>query len=262
MNPRVLTIDIETFPLEVYRWSLFDEHAVALNQIKVEWSIASYAAKWLGEPKMLYEDTGGRGVKKVRDDKRLVRNLADLLDEADIVVGQNHKRFDLKKIHARMIEHGMKPYAPIRTVDTTIEARRYFGFTSKKLEWMSKHLTDTPKDSHKEFPGFELWTECLADNPRAWREMKKYNCRDVEATERVYLRLLPWMATHPNVGVFIQDKDSRCQKCGSKALQSRGYDTTQQGRYPRYQCQDCGGWGRGKRQNLETAVRKNLLVGV
>lgn len=260
MSPRILTLDVETAPIEAYVWGLFDNN-VALNQIKTEWSILSYAAKWLGEKKIIYEDTSGRGAKKVRDDKRLMRGLHELLDEAEIVVGQNHKKFDLRKINARFIEHGYKPPSPFHTVDTTIEARRYFGFTSKKLEWMSKHLTDTPKDSHKEFPGFELWTECLSDNPRAWREMKKYNIRDVEATEKVYLRLLPWMTTHTNVAAFIQDKEPRCPKCGSDKLQSRGYAYTQQAQYPRWQCTGCGGWARGKQQQMVRDVRKALLVG-
>lgn len=261
MSPRTLVIDIETSPIEAYVWALFDQN-VGLNQIKTEWSILSYAAKWLDSKKMIYDDTSGRGKAKVRDDKKLMRGLWDLLDEADIVVGQNHKKFDLKKINARLVEHGLKPPSPYRTVDTTVEARRYFGFTSKKLEWMSKHLTDTPKDDHKEFPGFELWTACLADNPRAWREMKKYNIRDVEATERVYLRLLPWISTHPNAAVHIQDKEPRCPKCSSKDLQRRGYALTQQGSYPRWQCNGCGGWARGKTTQLHHSVRKNLLVGV
>jgi hypothetical protein len=261
VTPRTLVIDIETSPIEAYVWQLFDQN-VALNQIKTEWSILSYAAKWLDSPKVIYECTGGRGKKKVRDDRVLMKGLHELLDEAVIVVGQNHKKFDLKKIHARMIEHGYKPYSPIKTVDTTLEARKYFGFTSKKLEWMSKHLTVIPKDDHKEFPGFELWTECLADNPRAWRQMKRYNIRDVEATEAVYKRLLPWMATHPNAGAHIQDTEPRCPKCGSKDLQQRGYALTQQGSYPRWQCTDCGGWARGKTTTLHHEVRKNLLVGV
>jgi DNA polymerase elongation subunit (family B) len=260
LSPRTLVIDIETLPIEAYVWQLFDQN-VALNQIKTEWSIASYAAKWLGESKMFYEDTGGRGRKKVRDDKKLMRGLHALIDEADVIVGQNHRKFDLKKINARLIEHGFGPPSPFRTVDTTIEARRYFGFTSKKLEWMSKHLTDEPKSEHKEFPGFELWTECLADNPKAWREMAKYNKQDVIATEKVYLRLLPWISTHPNAAVHIQDKEPRCPKCASKDLQRRGYALTQQGSYPRWQCNECGGWARGRTTTLHHSVRKNLLVG-
>lgn len=262
MTPRTGVLDIETFPLEVYRWQLFDESPVALNQIKVEWSIASFAWKWLDGRRVIYEDVGGRGKAKVRDDKKLVRSLAALLDEADIVVGQNHRKFDLKKIHARMAEHGIDPYSPIRTVDTTVEARRYFGFSSKKLAWMSAHLTNCPKDEHKAFPGFELWAECLADNPKAWAEMRKYNIRDVEATEQVYLKLRKWMATHPNAGAYIEDKEPRCPKCGTDDLQRRGYSLTQQGSYPRWQCNKCGGWARGKTSQLHHTVRKNLLVGV
>lgn len=261
MTPRTATVDIETFPLLVHRWALHDESPVALNQVVQEWSIASFAWKWMDEKRVIYKDTGGRGVKKVRDDKALVRELRDLLCEAELVIGQNHRKFDLKKINARIIEHGLGPYSPIRTVDTTVEARRYFGFTSKKLEWMSKHLTDTPKDSHKEFPGFELWTECLADNPRAWAEMRRYNIRDVEATEKVYKRLLPWITTHPNTATYVEDKDPRCPKCGSDKLQVHRYVHTQQGKYPRYVCTECKGWARGKVQQLATEARKSLLVG-
>lgn len=260
MKPRTLIIDIETSPIEAYVWQLFDQ-TVAVNQIKTEWSILSYAAKWLGESKVHYECTGGRGKAKVRDDKILMPGLHELLEEAEIVVGQNHKKFDIRKINARMIEHGVKPYSPFKIVDTSIEARRYFAFTSRKLDWMSSHLTDTPKDKHKEFPGFDLWSACLADDPKAWREMKRYNIRDVEATERVYLKILPWIATHPNAAVFIEDKEPRCPKCGSKSMNRRGYALTQQGQYPRFQCQDCGGWARGKQQQLAHNVRKNLLVG-
>ena len=261
MSPRTATVDIETFPLLVHRWQLHDESPVALNQIVQEWSIASFAWKWMDEKRVIYRDTGGRGAKTVRDDKALVIELRDLLCEAEIVIGQNHRKFDLKKINARIIQHGLKPYSPIRTVDTTIEARRYFGFTSKKLEWMSKHLTDTPKDSHKDFPGFELWTACLEDNPKAWREMKKYNVRDVEATEAVYKRLLPWMTTHPNIAAYIEDKEPRCPKCGSDRLNVHRHVRTQQGKYTRYICTECGGWARGKTTALATNVRKSLLVG-
>jgi DNA polymerase elongation subunit (family B) len=260
MSPRTLVIDIETVPLEGYFWQLFDQN-IAINQISVDWSIVSYSAKWLDEPTMFYADTGGRGARKVRDDKKLVREIWELLDEADTVVGQNHKRFDLKKIHARMLKHRMLPYSPIRIVDTKIEAGRHFGFTSKRLEYMSAEFTDTPKSKHKEFPGFELWTECLADNPKAFREMKKYNCRDVEATEKLYKRLLPWMTSHPNCATYIEDKDTRCPKCGSKEMNRRGYIYSQQGKYPRFRCMSCGGWARGKSQQLATEVRKNLLVG-
>lgn len=255
---KILTADIETAPLESYTWGLFDQN-VGLEQIKTEWSILSYAAKWLDKKKVIYADTGGRGAAEVRDDKVLMDGLWELLDEADIVVAQNGKSFDLKKINARLIEHGYGPYSPIRVVDTLQVAKRHFGFTSNRLGWMSKHLTSAKKDEHKLFPGFELWAECLKDNPKAWREMRKYNIQDVLATEELYLKQRPWIDGHPNMGAYKHTGEA-CPKCGSHKLQRRGLAVTQQGQYHRIQCQACGGWSRSKQQILTAQERKSLLV--
>ena len=78
-DARIGLIDIETSPLEAYTWGLWDQN-VGLNQIKTEWTILSYSFKWLGESKIIYEDTGGKGPGKVRDDKRLlVRVTVEML---------------------------------------------------------------------------------------------------------------------------------------------------------------------------------------
>lgn len=255
----ILTIDIESSPIEAYIWGLWDQN-VGIDFVKTDWTIFSYAAKWLGEKKIYYSDTGGRGKKKVRDDKALVGEIRALLDDADIIVAQNGKRFDVRKINARLIEHGYAPPRPYRVVDTLIAAKKYFAFTSQKLAWTSQRLTDTPKDEHKNFPGFELWKECLLDNKAAWREMKKYNVQDVIATEKVYLKLRPWIDNHPNVGAYDPSKDPVCPKCGSGNLQREGTRVLQQGRYPRFQCGDCGGWSRGKEMLMPLNVRRSQLV--
>lgn len=260
-RPRVLIVDIETAPIEGYVWGIWEQN-VGLEQIKTEWSILSYCAKWLGEKKLIYDDTSGRGPKKVRDDRKLLKGIWTLLDEADIVVAQNGQKFDIKKINARLIVNGFKPYSPIKIVDTLLVAKKHFGFTSNKLAWQSQHLTDTPKDEHKNFPGFELWKACLADNPAAWKEMKKYNCRDVVATEKVYLKQLPWISNHPNVGTYAESIGAECPKCGSGKLHARGTVVLQQGKYVRLQCQGCGGWSRGKQNLIETPRRKRLLANI
>lgn len=257
-DPKVLTLDIETAPLESYTWGLFDQN-VGLEQIKTEWSILSYAAKWLGIKKVLYGDTSGRGASKVRDDKPLLGSIWKLLDETDFVIAQNGQRFDLKKINARLLMHGFKPYSPVRVIDTMLVAKKHFGFTSNKLAWMSKYLTEEKKSEHKKFPGFELWTECLADNPKAWAEMRKYNIQDVIATEELYLKQRPWIASHPNVGTYTEAIHA-CPKCGSADVQRRGKARTLLSVYNRYQCNACGGWSRGKEQQLTLATRKGMLV--
>lgn len=254
-SPRILVLDIETAPLKMYAWSLWDEK-MGVNQIDTEWSILAICAKWLDESKPFYQDCRG----EPRDDAELLVVVHHLLDEADIVVTQNGKSFDIKKINARLIEAGFGPYSPIRQIDTKEVAKRHFGFTSNRLEWLGKHVAGTKKSEHKKFPGFELWAECLNDNLAAWKEMEKYNKQDVLATEALYLKMRPWIEGHPNLATYGNVTAHLCPKCGSHDLQSRGVATTQTGRYSRYRCNSCGGWSRAGRTELDKEVKRELLT--
>lgn len=258
MTLKITTLDIETSPILAYVWSLFKVN-VGLNQIHTDWSILSFCAKDLDSKKVVYEDTGGRGASKVRDDTALMRSLWIVLDEADIIIAQNGVGFDVKKINARFIELGMPPPSPFKVIDTMLEAKKIARFTSNRLAWLSDILTDVPKSDHKKFPGFTLWTECLADNPAAWVEMRKYNIIDVKSTELVYLKLRPYIIGHPNVAAYNTDTTVQCPKCESKDLQKRGEALTQSGSYPRYRCNSCGGWARGRYTNNTVAKRRSLL---
>lgn len=261
MTPNILTFDIESAPMEAYVWGLWDQN-IGLDFLNVDWSILSYAAKWLGSREIIYEATGGRGVKKVRDDKHLLGTLWELLDRADIIIAQNGKRFDVRKVNARFIQCGIGPPSPYRVIDTMLVARKYFAFSSQKLAHTSQLLTDTPKDPHRRFPGFELWKACLADDPKAWAEMRKYNRRDVVATEKVYLKMRPWIESHPNVGVYAESERPLCPRCGSDRVKrnSKKFSVKQQGMYIQYQCTKCGGTARGKLMQLPLEKRRSLLV--
>lgn len=258
-SPKIVTLDIETAPLESYHWGLWDQN-IGLNQINVEWTILSFSAKWLGKKEVEYMDTGGRGAQHVRDDAKLLQRLWEILDEADFVITQNGKSFDIKKINTRLLLTGIKPYSPIKVIDTKIIAKKHFSFTSNRLEWMSEHITNTKKDKHKKFPGFELWEQCLKDNPDAWYEMKKYNILDTVATEELYLKLRPWIEGHPNMGVYSECEDMICPKCSSKNVQKRGKAYTQSGEYHRFQCTDCGGWARSRYTTNTKEKRHSLLA--
>jgi hypothetical protein len=198
---RTLVIDIETSPIEGFVWGTWKQN-LSLDQIKTDWSILSYAAKWVGESKVFYEATGGRGADKVRDDSVLLPGLWKLLDEADRIVAQNGFKFDVKKVNYRLIECGFDPPSPFRVYDTLLASRRLFAATSHKLGWLSEKLTDTPKSKHRKFPGWELWLECLKDNPAAWAEMKKYNIQDIKATEKLWKRQQAWVRNRPMLGTY------------------------------------------------------------
>lgn len=256
--PRVITLDIETSPILAYCWGLFKQF-IHINQIHTDWTILSFSYKVLGERKVYHHNTGGRGAAKVRDDKALLKLLWGVLDEADVVIAQNGVKFDVKKINSRFLAHDLTPPTPYKVIDTMLAAKAIAGFSSNRLAWLSEILTDTPKSQHKAFPGFELWLECLADNPKAWAEMKKYNDIDIVATEKVYLRLRPFIIGHPNVAAYSDIDTTQCPKCGSINLQARGRAFTQTGEYRRYQCKSCGGWARSRYTANSITKRRALL---
>lgn len=257
--PRILVIDIETAPIEAFVWKIFDEN-VGVDQIKTDTSILSFAAKWIGKDEVIYRDTGGRGVDKVRDDSVLMQPLWDLLHEADIVVAQNGQAFDVKRINARLLFHGFKPYSPIKVADTKWMAKRMFAFTSNKLEWMSHQYGGIQKSKHHKYPGFELWLEVLKDNPDAWKEMRKYNIIDTLGCEELYLKFLAWDPKHPNVGTYDPSPARRCTHCGSQHVREDGYTVLQATIYKRYVCDTCGGWSRGKVMQTDSQTRKRKLA--
>jgi phage FluMu protein Com len=257
-GPRIITLDIETSPIVAHVWSLFKVN-IGLNQIVKEWSILSYCAKRLGKKGVIYSDTSKRA--DPRDDSMLIIGLHALLCNTDIAITQNGKAFDMKKINARFIEHGLPPCPPIKVIDTMLIAKEVAKFTSNRLAWLSEHLTNTPKYEHTEFPGMELWNECLKGNKKAWAVMKKYNCIDVPATEELYLKLRPYMIGHPNLAAYYKDDKMRCPRCASLNLKEQEQPAlTQTGEYRRYQCGECGGFARSRYTLNSKAKRLSLLT--
>jgi hypothetical protein len=251
---RVLVLDIETAPLLGYVWQLWDQN-IALNQIQSDWYILSWSAKWLGDKDVMYEDQ--RKSKNLEDDSKLLGSLWSLLDEADVVITQNGKKFDVKKINARFILNGFQPPSSFKHIDTLEIAKKHFGFTSNKLAYMSDKLcTKYKKLEHSQFPGFELWKECLKGNQDAWKEMEKYNKHDVLALEELYGKLIPWDNT-VNFNLYSEEAVNECV-CGKGRIVKKGFIYTSVGKFQRYRCSDCGAQTRG-RTNLFSKEKKESL---
>lgn len=240
IKPKILIFDIETSPLTAYVWGRRDVN-VTLNQIKKEWSVIAWAAKWLGTSarSIMYYDQ--RKAKDIENDKEILSLLWILLNEADIVITQNGQSFDSRKLNARFILHGMPPPKPYKHLDTYLIAKRVADFTSNKLEYLTEKLcTKYKKLSHSKFPGMSLWTECLKGNMKAWDEMKRYNIHDVLATEELYEKLKSW--TPPNMVTLAQSSEN-CRVCGpGTKMWHKGFEVKKTGRYYRYQCRACFAW--------------------
>lgn len=235
--PRTLFLDIETFSIVGNTWGMWQQ-----NVIKVQrWSsLCAFSAKWEGGSQVTRALPDYRGYTPYSvDDRELVMELWGLLNEADIVSGHNVDEFDIKKVNARFVKHGLPPPAPYKTVDTKKVAKRHFKFDSNSLNNLCDFLGIGRKLKHT---GFDMWEDCLAGDVKAWAMMKKYNAHDVVLQREVYLALRPWMDNHPNMNLW---RPGACPKCGANKLQSRGIARTLTREYKRFQCTACGGWSRG-----------------
>lgn len=238
-KPKVLFFDIETTALTVRSWRTYQADAIRVLQT---WQMLSFSAKWKDGKhvtKCLADYEGYDPA--INDDKPLVQELWQMLNDADIVVGHNLDKFDVRKLNTRAVIHGMPPPEPYKTVDTLKLARQKFAFHSNKLDELGNLLGVGRKAPTG---GYELWEQCIRGEPKAWRTMKKYNKQDVVLLESIYDRLMSWSTNHPNIAA-LQDIDG-CPNCGSDHIQRRGWTPTPTGVYRRLQCQMCGAWHKGK----------------
>jgi hypothetical protein len=201
--------------------------------------------------KVHYMDQRSR--RNMRDDKHILKPLWKLLNEADIVVTQNGKAFDEKKLNARFIINGFPPVQKYLHADTKQLAKRRFGFTYNSLEYLCEALkVPFKKQKSKVFIGQDLWTECLKRNLKAWDEMKNYNIQDVLATEACFDVLAKWGIPGIDLRVFEKFTDFRCE-CGSRRIIKDGTRANSQGIYQRYRCKNCGRSLAKKRPKIQQA---------
>lgn len=242
--PRTLVLDIETRPHLAHVWRLWDEN-VPLARLVEAGSVICFAAKWTDRKRIEFYSDHHHG------HETMVAEAWRLVDEADVVVSYNGRAFDMKHLAREFVVAGMPPPSPYQDVDLYRVVRSSFKFASNKLEHVATELGLGGKAGTG---GFELWVECMANDPKAWRTMRRYNRRDVELTEELYLRVLPWVRSHPNVGLFTGERRV-CPTCGSTKVRPNGFRHTTAGVYRRLRCEGCGASSREAKRLSTTELR-------
>lgn len=238
---KVLLFDIETTPLITYTWGIWQQDII---EVKEEWYMLCFAYKWLGEKQThivaLPDFQGYKRNKK--DDEQLVKKLWELFNEAEIIIGHNGDKFDIKKANARFLFHCMEPPKHYKTIDTLKLARRYFKFDSNKLDYLGQYLKLGRKLPHT---GKHLWFGCMEGDPKSWQLMKKYNIQDVVLLEKVYIKLRGWNVTPPNMNLVLGTTQN-CNVCGSDHVIKNGTSFNGVSIFQRFQCLNCGARPRGE----------------
>ncbi len=230
---KILLIDIETAPNLAYTWGIWQQD-ISLKQMVQSSSTLCWAAKWHGQREVMFDSVHRSSEKK------MLRGIHRLLDEADVVVHYNGRKFDVPTLNKEFLLNGMSPPSPYKQVDMLQVSRAAFRFQSNKLDYVAQQLGLGQKTVHE---GFELWVKCMKGDDAAWKRMEKYNKNDVVLLEAVYDKMLPWIKGHPNRSTH--SGQPVCTNCGGGHLQRRGLASTTTGKYPRFQCVDCGSWMRG-----------------
>lgn len=229
---KILYFDIETsFNIGAF-WRPGMKVSLTTDQIIEERRIICVCYKWAGEKKVHTLDWG----LNKQCDKKIIEKIAPVLAQADLVVGHNSDRFDIRWLNGRCLYHGLKPLPAIRTEDTYKMAKRKFDLNGYRLDYLGEYLNVGRKI---QTGGLGLWKRIHFDKcKKSLNDMIKYCIQDVKLLEEVHNKIAP----HCERKVRIFDNSLvGCQNCGeTKPKKDTQYTTAGGTTYVYYHCQDCG----------------------
>jgi len=244
--PKILLIDIETCPNLATVWGIWNQN-IGINQLLESSYILCWAAKWVGSKEIIFNS-----VKQSSKDE-VIKSIWKLLDEADIIIHYNGRRFDIPTLNKEFLLKKMPPPSPYKQIDLYQTIKKKFMFVSNKLAYISKQLGFTGKIS----TNHQLWLDCMNNDKTAWKKMERYNRRDITELEKVYTTILPWIDTHPNIGSYSNSEKLICSNCGSDRISYKGSYMSKTLVYKKYQCKKCGTWLKSRKSEK---VKSPLLT--
>ncbi len=236
-KPKILFFDIETTPLLAYVWRLGDQvvrhHQLAEQRRNYEIICVSYA--WNdGKPaKVIHWDYNRQ------DSGRVVREFDKIIRQADIVIGKNSDRFDVKHINAQRLLHNLPPFPEWvdYTDDLEKQLRKYFIFPSQGLDYISRELGLGGKAKME----FQDWIDIVEKkSKKSFTKMTKYCAKDVEDTRTIWNRVQAHVKPKFNMSTF--HGDFCCRNCGSKNLTKAGIKRNGKSTYQMYFCRSHNGY--------------------
>jgi len=254
-NIKILIFDIETAPMLCYTFDLWDQN-IGVDQIVSDSFLISWSAKMLNESK-IYSDVLTSEEAIAGNDYRIVKSIWELLNTCQILIGQNIRDFDLKKLNVRFLYYDIPPISRSQIIDTLVIAKQNFAFPSNSLKYLNNFLGIKQKIANE---GFMLWRKCMQGDEKALKKMDKYCKGDIAATEDLYYRIRPFIKGHPNLALYFESNESRCPNCSGLDLKAEGIYFTPAGKWTSLRCNECGALSRSKQNLLSVEKRKTLKV--
>lgn len=248
---RILTFDVERQRGKwlIEQWDPYLPKFARMETMIQRPRIMCFAAKWFGEDEVIYADERGRNGKGQGGWRSMVKQLWDLLNEADVVITFNGDRADLPWANEEFKYAGLPKVMPPKSIDLYKQSKAVRALPYKSLRYLAREFGSQQKLEHE---GPDLWKLCAKADADAWDQMRAYNEQDVVATEALWLDELPWLDGRVHMGMLISDGESmRCPNCGSNDLESQQKPARAYTReYQAYRCNECG-----------SPLRTNFLIG-
>lgn len=241
VKPKIIGFDIENSHTISRHFNFYDT-SINYDDIVQHSFIICACWKVLGESKIhsvSVLDDAKRFKKDHRDEYHVIKTMHEVLSDADMLYGHNSKKFDLPKLNASFIRHGLTPLPKIPHVDTLGLARSQFKFPSNRLDSLGDFLgvgrkVHTPKG---------LWYGAADGVEKDIKTMVKYCKGDVQLLEDVFNKLKPFARVFPKLSdLVVGGVECSCPKCGSQDLQQRGWAVPKSRNIKRVQCTNCGSW--------------------
>lgn len=230
---RVLVFDVETLPMVVYSWGVWQQNIGAHLIIK-DWCILSWSAKWLHDDKIMGDVLSPKEAVE-RNDKRILESFWSLLDSADVVIAHNGKRFDVKKVNTRLWKHRMKKPSSYKVIDTLTSVKSVFSLNHNTQDSIAEFLElDGKLDTN-----FALWAGCDNGDPNSLMYMLEYNEQDVRSLENIYLEMREWIPNHPDLRIYDGVIEG-CPVCMENDSLGIGIFVAKSKRYIEHRCNNCG----------------------
>ena len=266
-KPTILFFDIETLPLKSFIWQPGTQYVGHKNLLPSHdmWGLIciQYAVND-GPVKVLRYDKHGGTVGMIKAFDKLVA-------EADIVLGKNSDRFDIKMLNAMRALLNIPPIVGWEkyTEDLEKQMRRYFRLPSQSLDYISKKLDVGGKVSMdmsdwvaisnmKELDDLKadgLDTKSLnvisshlfrekvkdvkASGKKALDKMCHYGAKDTGDTRILWNYLKAHFDPKFNMAKFNDEKHA-CKHCGSVDIKKNGTRIAGKTKYQQFQCNSCG----------------------
>lgn len=243
-QPKILFYDIETTLAKSYH---FQQWKVNLSQKqKIQEShLLSHAWAW-GDGSVSSSVLTPEEVLS-HDPERLVLEAWSLVNNCDVLVAHNAKRFDVKKINSYFLQYGLPPPAPYKVVDTLQIAKNKFALPFNSLAYLAEFLGVEQKI---DTGGIDLWISCDKGDPEALKAMENYNIGDITTLRGVYNKIIGWDNNAVNMSLYDDEHDMLCPHCSSDRISSieGKFVYTVSRKYSLYRCDSCGATLRGNRK--------------